>query len=1216
MESCDSSPDFSRATSNSDAKKEDSPGGSECDETISLSSSTLGSSVNGLSELYRDTGIKNRTNKMKTLKNFRNLKTFRRRARSRTVDQISMDVSNDVVTPQLKSSLEVLDEMPHYMQATSSSKVKKANFQESLQNSEFCFDNSDRSSSHSSQSNVASPSVGSLQTSSTALNLRNVKILIKKTSFKPERSSLKYSQVSQDVHVDRATCSSTLKDSKFAKRVELVPGEIEVCRYHHCSLHGHGDETHDPVPPQKRFLYKRRRSLKKQKSMKPKSKARPVNKSSSDKKKDLQKGQMISNVQPLVQGESDSIPASYVNNKGHRHAIEVQMSETPCLSASNVVDSGTEISTKPKTQLFGDGYSGIQESDLVEIAFGETSFPEESYRDSLNRVSDYLTQERILCSKCSCIKTEPNESKTADVDLPRRQVSDSNLGNGYNHQNGAADFSDTYASSISLNLDEQFGAHNKRTATSNGAECDFKASSIGNALTPDHFDDVTESNSVMSSASDVQNPKYGNPESEGEFTTEVMPIGDSESSEVMHVKNSEVNTRLREQNKTQFSKVRHISMWHMIHQHMAESMAAGSENKPLQDVDGSNILPAKESSALSRDFSDSNMGILNNNCETQDIEVRKLFAVKLVREAIEKILLPEVQDQTSDDQSITSDSAHEQELFEKNQDEGYVQESSSECELDKREGNAPADLKVVGLTNTDISAQEMVQTDKKFGSKSEKKAPKHWSNLKKWILLQRFIKELEKVRKFNPRNPQHLPLKPDLESEKVNLRPQTVDERKKAEEWMLDYALRQAVSQLAPTQKRKVSLLVKAFETVVTPNEENSQKFSGITNEVDESVPKENGTDKEAQEIVQEDTVPTGNFLPTIGDIEAKDPDYGSGESKNLILDGNGLSNEVTISSAVHCDTLELETKVRGEADQDAVPELGGFQEGTKSDCKESETKNKSHNIQLERQNYVRMWHSIYQHVVSGIAAKVGSQLLDGTDDDEVENCNELPEISNGDYFPKSVDDGLGKENHVSSHLNSAFTKTDAVKLVQEAVDEILLPEIQDDSSDTQSFTSDFSPDQEISENNRSEVEEQNTLKASNLNQENETKDTIHEGGISLFQEFRKVKSPKTPEPLKSKNWSKLKKLILLKRSIKALEKARKLNPLPPRQFSVMPDPEQEKADLRNQMMDERKKAEQWMLDYAVQHIVTKLTPARKRKVAMLVEAFEAVVPLPDLLTP
>ncbi|CAI9782825.1 unnamed protein product [Fraxinus pennsylvanica] len=1188
MESSYSSPDYPRATTNSDGKKEKSPCGSECDGTLSLSSSTRGSEVNGLPDKYRDTGIKNRTNK-KTLKNFRNLKTFRRRARSRAGDWIFMDMSDDVVTPQPKSLLQVSDETPRYMQATSSSKGKKANFQEIHPNSEFCFDNSDRSSSHSSQSNAASLSVESMQTSSTALNLRNVKILVKKTSFKPKRSSLKYSQVSQDVNVDRATYSSTLKDSKFAKRVELVPGETEpekisvmkVCRYHHCSLHGHCDEAHDPVHPKKHFLYNRRRSLKKKKSTKPRSKATPVTKRSRDRRKDLQRWQMISNVQPLAQGESDSIATSYVDNEGDipsSCALELKMNETSCLSASNVVDSDTEINTKPKSRLFGDVYNGIQESDLVEIAFGETSYPEESYKESLNGVKNYVTQEQgIVCLKCSCIKRQPNEYKrTAHVDFPHRRVPESNLGHGYNHetrQSGAADFSETHASAISLKLDIQISAQNKDTTTSIRGECDFTASDMSNASTPDNFDEVTESNKVISPASD--------------------------------------NTRFHEENKPFLSKVRHISMWNLIHQHMAETMSAESVNQPLHGVDGSNVLPAKESFQMCTDFSGSDMGIPNSDCETQDVEVRKLFAVKLVRDAIEKILLPEVQDQTSDDQSMTSDSTHEHELFEKNQDEGCVQESSREYEPDKGEGNAPADLKEVGVADTDISGQKMVHTDKKFGSKSQKKAPKHWSNLKKWILLQRFIKELEKLRKFNPGSPspQHLPLKPEPDSEKVNLRPQTVDERKKAEEWMLDYALRQAVSQLAPTQKRKVSLLVKAFETVVKPNEDNSQKFAGITHEADESLCKENGEDNEAKEIVelksdngetalehnlqgiQEDSVVclnskfcNGNFLPTIGKKETKNPDYGSSESKNLILDGNGLSTEDTISSAVHSGTLNLETKVMVEADQDSAPELRVFQEVNKSDSKDSETENGSHNIQLERQNYIRMWHSIYQHVVSGIAAKVGSQLLDGTDDEEVEDCNELPKISNGDY--------LGKENRVPSHLNGAFTKTDAVKLVQEAVDEILLPEVQDDSSDMQSVTSDFSPDQEISES---------------LNKENETQCTTCEGGISVGQEDQRLKSARKTESLKSKNWSKLKKLILLKRSIKALEKARTLNLRPPWHHSVMPDTEQEKADLRHQMMDERKKAEQWMLDYAVQHIVTKLTPARKRRVSMLVEAFEAL---------
>ncbi|CAA3023984.1 Hypothetical predicted protein [Olea europaea subsp. europaea] len=309
-------------------------------------------------------------------------------------------------------------------------------------------------------------------------------------------------------------------------------------------------------------------------------------------------------------------------------------------------------------------------------------------------------------------------------------------------------------------------------------------------------------------------------------------------------------------------------------------MAAESANQPLHGGDGSNVLPAKESSQLRTEFSD--VGIVNSDHEIQDVEVRKLFAVKLVREAIEKILLPEVQDQTYDNQST------------------------------------------IKLKHSSLGIQE---------------------------------------------------------------------------------------------------------ETVFCLN----SKF------------------------------PISNFLRTIGNKETN-TDYRSVESKNLIQDGNGLLTEDTIASAVHCGTLEPKKIVRLEADQDAAPEL--------------------------------------RHVVSGIAAKVGSQLLDGTDDDEVENCNELSKISNGDYFPKSGYD-LGKENRVRSHLNSAFTKTDAIKLVQEVVDEILLPEVQDDSSDTQSVTSDFGPDKEISEC---------------LDQEKETQCTTCEGGISVGQKGLEQKSARKPKSLKSKN--------------------------------------------------------------------------------------------------
>ncbi|CAL9781151.1 unnamed protein product [Musa acuminata subsp. burmannicoides] len=82
------------------------------------------------------------------------------------------------------------------------------------------------------------------------------------------------------------------------------------------------------------------------------------------------------------------------------------------------------------------------------------------------------------------------------------------------------------------------------------------------------------------------------------------------------------------------------------------------------------------------------------------------------------------------------------------------------------------------------------------------------------------------------------------------------------------------------------------------------------------------------------------------------------------------------------------------------------------------------------------------------------------------------------------------------------------------------------------------------------------------------------------------------------------------KRTDEEMEETRGFNPRPPNFLPEEPDPEAEKVDLRHQMMDERKNSEEWMIDYALQQAVTKLAPARRQKVALLVEAFETVIPL------
>ncbi|KAL8161005.1 hypothetical protein V2J09_012494 [Rumex salicifolius] len=82
----------------------------------------------------------------------------------------------------------------------------------------------------------------------------------------------------------------------------------------------------------------------------------------------------------------------------------------------------------------------------------------------------------------------------------------------------------------------------------------------------------------------------------------------------------------------------------------------------------------------------------------------------------------------------------------------------------------------------------------------------------------RNIKEdSEEMKAFNPREPNFLEIEPDLDSEKVDLKHQEMDERRNSEEFMLDFALRKAVDHLAPARKKKVALLVAAFETVIPP---------------------------------------------------------------------------------------------------------------------------------------------------------------------------------------------------------------------------------------------------------------------------------------------------------------------------------------------------------------------------------------------------------------
>ncbi|KAJ8565110.1 hypothetical protein K7X08_001570 [Anisodus acutangulus] len=1212
-------PNYMKITTSYDAKKgSNSQRGIGSVDVISVDSSEFCTPK-------KDDKVNNRPVMKKIMKSLGSTRSFRRRSRSTTTiknhHHHPTKSLSDYADP---SSVEFSESSspPHYRKSTSCSKGKNSSHS-SLHNScESSFDSSDQSRSPRKYS----------QTLSRSTSMRSVKILINKASFKSKRGTSKCCQIP-----DKATCSSTIKDSKFKEHVEFQPGKTEssrmskfkVCSYHHCSLHGgHYD---DPSPPVKR-VYRRKRLLKSQKSIKAKRE------STVDENAVLENTQSSSSVDPSVCGTEDA--GVFEVNKAIEYADHAE------------IDFGEKQSSATEVAAFFKVNEAIEYADHAEIAFGETSFPERS--ESIS-VTDDQRRSQNLNSKnernCSLLLKQDGSVSTFGKDESKIELSKDgpftistrpvfDLFNGARSSNASAASGKYERNQSVLSKDEPFTMRARPVLDIfYGAKCSNEISSV--------------------SASNIQMKLGDMQDKDGK----AGPVGDSESKNCPPVEVSE-------------PKKKYMSMWSLIRRHMVSDASAESENKLAsgandeenQQDGGANKLPSAESSDSTSDFAERELIPANEDAESQEIELRKLFTIKLVREAIEKILLPEVQ---SDNQSVTSEPSAEQESYEMNQ----IQDSKNE------EANAGSKSKT---TNTeDVGGSEKETTGKEAKNKSEKRAPKHWSNLKKWILLQRFVKALEKVRKIIPRKLRYLQLNPDPEAEKVNLRPQTADERKKGEEWMLDYALQQAISQLAPIQQRKVELLIKAFETVVPPQGDNSQvafskvrasnkEHSQITSKENEFVCTAGNTGHKAEKVNagREVTSASNDEVLVEGKARKEDQKDSSNDSRketsSLIssltdaVDGaqetdmnvsSVSESEATKNVAISIDEkvqeaedvgsvvrdrkLELENhdgdknsfpavsiQSSTSASDAAMQENVGVEETAKecektpkrvrgfslllsmSDPKEDDGASKG---QADKRSYITMWHMISQHVLSDVTSKFGNELLDGTDDEvkdsttptETKTCNSLQD------FSETKDDAdTSREDYNPSQHGRSFCRDDAVKLIREAVNEILTTPIQDDSSDTQSVTSDIIPDQELSE---MEGEAKNSS-----NYTGETKGP--EANTIITEEERAIPLAKNkPETQKSKNWSKLKKLILLKRSIKALEKARKFNPRGPQLLPLTPDQEPEKVDLRHQMMDERKKAEKWMLDYAMQNIVTTLTPARKKRVAMLVEAFEAVVPLPEV---
>ncbi|TXG70274.1 hypothetical protein EZV62_005209 [Acer yangbiense] len=1340
----DASPNYTKATNCSDAKKE---------------------------SLLQATGMLTRRSSFKSKKSLTRMSSKKKMKKTR---------SNKVASFESSGSSTIEESAQHDQPSVVLRSYLEADFQASFSNSECSVSSNDQNRKDANYS-TSDSSVRVLKKTS---SLRPQRILTKTASLKSKRPTRKKcTQVSEipDSNVERPTCSSTLKDNKFPHQVEAKTGggesgghpAMKVCTYTYCSLHGH---RHGNLPPLKRFVSMRRRLLKKQKSMKLESRSTTKAKRSTDRRIGTQTSQIVCN------GDS-----------ADKEAIQGNIANSPV--SEKVFKPGLNRAGRHSGE---DKHMGDCEN-LAETLLGETSSHPHDVSFEQHKTSDSLTTKPETQVAFSAVQETSEEGQIAASSTHSRD--DEPILSVDRHKFTKASLPELKDSiqcdNLSFKLDGIVSSSNKEVPMDAIVRQEANGDSAA-SLNLEVFKDNSESNIEVVAASSTTRVtgKEKNEifEPDNTFLEGNSPAGDST-----------LNSTTDEPHKIQMENRKYKGFWGLIYQHMKSGIAEEVETElPLdgkdkdEQVKDDNALLQKQESVSCQSLSgtDQNIGMGECDAGDQKFELWQSDAVKLVQEAFDKIL-SEIPDNSADDQSISSDITSEEDLLEKNHSDGGERSITSSFECTKESVKQIPEESEVEAVDVNSKTSEEEKAASKQENKSSQQISKNWSNLKKVIILKRFVKALEKVKDFNPRKPRFLPVDPDPETEKVNLRHQTVDERKNADEWMLDYALRQVISKLAPAQKRKVDLLVQAFETVTPPtdfktrlrfNAESSslatpvqactgspiqsgeqKKFRSLGKapylqmsfkdtpdevsnistakqhipgtcsdcsnaEVDMTASESAKTNVEDGEtvafnlekdnnsilrddqpdLVHDSEIPeVSKEVVLIHDSEIRDGDIKLNRKKletgNLIdADGEQLwepKSELSsiVSSVVSSasfsepseepmaacggeanskdevlkesypqeesrphDTIDMVNLIDADGERSREPksELSSIVSSVVSSASFSELSEKpmaacggranpKHEVlqqsspreesdphdtndmepeyKLGKQKNMRLWYLVYKHMVSS-SAEDGEHPLEGADKEEQGGAEKLLGTEDADSCKDSseMNHKMLMDNQITSSQKVERQHIEAIKLIEQAIDDIPLPEIQDSTEDQpipgnkiseQDFQKKHGESSEIFLSNSSDSAEDSFRESNNTKVEQGTtldpkEMWLHSNNISAPEESEtEAKLVNTSKPQTQKSWSNLKKMILLKRFIKALEKVRKFNPREPQYLSLDSDSEAEKVNLRPQNMEDRKNAEEWMLDHAIQQVVAKLTPARKRKVQLLVEAFETVTPSLEVKT-
>ncbi|KAJ6414433.1 hypothetical protein OIU84_003433 [Salix udensis] len=821
-------------------------------------------------------------------------------------------------TPQKQFIVKTADGSPNYMKSTSSSEARKERSRVNTQTGSNGRNQHCRNSGRSKFSPASGDKPARTLSKTSGLKLART------PTFKPARGTAKKrsrAALYADGGTQKATCSSTLKDSKFPAYLKLNPGGSEaegtsvkkVCPHAYCSLNGH---HHKPVPQLKGFLKARRRSLKVQRSIKLEVLSPRRTRPSGDGTEETRGLLDFSGDKPVIQevekgffieiGDVKTEDGAYETEKRTEGETagallgepEGEINES-CFYAVHEAaaeqESNNRVSERSSDESQEseiDCKENISDSNAAEmdVAVGfviedekdgdtdcSSSFSEkESNRSDIERESHSSTEEDENISEATNMDWEEGQPLTSDIDA---EADDLNK-----QEDKFLDQISNYTEEIPADevLRELFA---EETASSD-MQCSDRDSESD--IIP-HYRQILESNRVGGDLAHEQpsaaEDAFEAPRTEEKDREAERDLGDAVNTSASIRESVEepigAREKIQENNETDKSLgdgengcAAHIS---------AEALKGHQEDKSLQAESAATKPQVYEKRDMigtnKEDEIDQIILVAENNQELAVAEIPDSEAGDAT-EAQEQIVNAElpfeihvsdspesfsVADQ--DDAELNADGNHtttedetnnvleNENLFEEDQDEAKKIKILTAIDFE-----APSSPRTHEMNSTRDETGDVEETEVEVcnesgtaetflsanngGTCTGSKCPFVYTsgnpnpelqctcNNRKWTIGERKpIKDLEEEeREFNPREPNFLPAVPNPEAEKVDLRHQMMDGRKNSEEWMLDYALRQAVTKLAPARKRKVALLVEAFENVLpTPKYETHIRHAPAT---------------------------------------------------------------------------------------------------------------------------------------------------------------------------------------------------------------------------------------------------------------------------------------------------------------------------------------------------------------------------------------------------